>query len=125
MQATLHKILIVDDEAGLLYSLMAFFEDENFDVKGASSGEEALEILKREDVDAVIVDMRLPGIDGNEVILQAKELGSKAKFLIHTGSTDYKLPTSLIDLGYRQEHIFLKPLADLSILTETVEKLLS
>lgn len=125
MQEPLHKILIVDDEAGLLYSLMAFFEDENFDVKGASSGEEALEILKEEDVDAVIVDMRLPGIDGNEVILQAKDLGSKAKFLIHTGSTDYKLPTSLIDLGYRQEHIFLKPLADLSILTETVKNILS
>lgn len=125
MQGLLHKILIVDDETGLLHSLMAFFEDEDFDVKGASSGEEALEILKKEDIDAVIVDMRLPGIDGNEVILQAKELGSKAKFLIHTGSTDYKLPTSLIDLGYRQEHIFLKPLADLSILTETVKKILS
>lgn len=125
MQEPLHKILIVDDEIGLLYSLKAFFEDENFDVKGASSGEEALEILKKEDVDAVIVDMRLPGIDGNEVILQAKELGSKAKFLIHTGSTDYKLPTSLIDLGYRQKHIFLKPLADLCILTETVKEMLS
>ncbi len=125
MQGPLHKILIVDDETGLLYSLMAFFEDENFDVKGASSGEEALEILKKEDVDAVIVDMRLPGIEGNEVILQAKELGSRAKFLIHTGSTDYKLPASLIDLGYRQEHIFLKPLADLSILTETVKDMLS
>lgn len=125
MQGPLHKILIVDDETGLLYSLMAFFEDENFDVKGASSGEEALEILKEEDVDAVIVDMRLPGIDGNEVILQAKELGSKAKFLIHTGSTDYKLPTSLIELGYRQEHIFLKPLADLNILTKSVKELLS
>lgn len=125
MQEPLHKILIVDDETGLLYSLLAFFEDENFDVKGASSGEEALEILKKEDVDAVIVDMRLSGIDGNEVILQAKELGFKAKFLIHTGSTDYKLPASLIELGYRQEHIFLKPLTDLSILTETVKEILS
>lgn len=124
MEDTEYKVLIVDDELGLLNSLMAFFEDDNFDVQGASSGEEAIEILKKGHFDAVIVDMRLPGIDGNEVILQAKAIGSKAKFLIHTGSTDYKLPVSLKNLGYRQEHIFLKPLSDLAILTRTVRKML-
>ena len=125
MQEQLPKVLIVDDEKSLLNSLMAFFEDENFTVLGASSGEEALEILRDTEVEAVIVDMRLPGIDGNEVILKAKEMGSKAKFLIHTGSTDYKLPKTLLDLGYRQEHIFLKPLIDLSLLSDTVKKLIS
>ncbi len=73
MAKALPKVLIVDDETSLLNSLMAFFEDEDFDVTGASSGEEALETLSKEHFDAVIIDMRLPGIDGNEVILQAKK----------------------------------------------------
>lgn len=125
MTDNLPKILIVDDEKGLLNSLMAFFEDEEFDVTGATSGEEALEILAEKEIDAVIVDMRLPGIDGNEVILQSKQRGCKAQFLIHTGSTDYRLPTSLKELGFKQEHIFLKPLPDLRALSETVKKMLS
>lgn len=69
----LPTVLIVDDEPGLLRSLMAFFEDENFSVAGAKSGEEALQLLNKEQFDAVILDMRLPGIDGNEVVLQAKQ----------------------------------------------------
>ncbi len=119
-----HRILVVDDEPGLLKSLVAFLEDDDFIVFSASSGETALKILEQEDMDAVIVDMRLPGIDGNEVILTAHEMGSTAHFLIHTGSTDYHLPDSLKRLNFPKEHIFLKPLPDITILSETIRNLL-
>lgn len=123
MNIMLPKVLVVDDEAGLLLSLVAFLEDENFDVQGASSGEDALEILNEHTIDVVIVDMRLPGIDGNEVILRAKKDGIKAKFIIHTGSTDYQLPLELKQLGFKQEHIFLKPLDNLQHLSDAVRKI--
>ena len=117
-----YKILIVDDEPGLLFSLKAYLEDEGYEVEGATSGEEALIILQKSIFDAVIIDVRLPGIDGNEVILEAKRSGNNVAFFIHTGSTDYQLPTSLKNMGFSEEDIFLKPLPDLNIITQILEK---
>ena len=119
------RFLVVDDEPGLLYSLIAFLEDEGYQVDGAPSGEKALSMLKQNSYDAVIVDIRLPGIDGNEVILRARKSGCNAPFLIHTGSTDYQLTTSLKNLGFCQADILLKPLTDLNILCRALSKKLS
>lgn len=116
------NILIIDDETCLLKSLVAFFEDEGFTVRWAVSGEDGLEILKFELMDAVIVDMRLPGIDGNETVVKAHALQPSLQFLIHTGSTDYQLPPPLRELGIMPEAVFLKPLTDLSILTQAVRE---
>lgn len=116
------KILIIDDEPGLLFSMVAFLEDEGFTVVGTSSGEEALQYLITDKYDAVVVDVRLPGMDGNEVILKALEKGCKAKFLIHTGSTDYVLPKTLIKYGFTKEDIFLKPLPDLDVISQALHQ---
>jgi len=115
------KILIIDDEPGLLFSLTAFLEDEGYSVKSTSSGEDALHNLKDDSFDAVIIDIRLPGKDGNEVMLEAIESGCKARFLIHTGSADYQLPQALQTYGITQSDIFLKPLADLEILCQALD----
>jgi DNA-binding response OmpR family regulator len=124
MTSDKHSVLIVDDEISLLNSLIAFFEDENFDVLGASTGEEALAILESHTPDAVVLDMRLPGIDGNEVVIKAKSKGCNAHFFIHTGSTDYTLPKELLNLGMQPDHVFHKPVSDLGILTESVSHLI-
>ncbi len=120
MQAT--RVLIIDDEITLLYSLIAFFEDEGFDACGAASGEEALQLLNHHAADAVIVDMRLPGMDGNETIVKAHQLLPRARFIIHTGSTDYRLPAILRELVDPAD-IFLKPLPDLTVLAAAVRRL--
>lgn len=116
------RVLIIDDETSLLKSLVAFFEDEGFYVWGAASGEAGLAILEKERMDAVIIDMRLPGIDGNETIAKAHALQPSLQFLIHTGSTDYQLPTTLRDLGLTQEKVFLKPLPDLGVLSQAIRE---
>ncbi len=118
------KILLVDDEERLLHNLAFFFEDEGYDVFVAASGEEALEILRKEDISACVVDMRLPGIDGNEVIRTAVDEGILQKFIIHTGSTDYRLPADLLKKGMGGKHIFLKPISEMNILAEAVEALI-
>ncbi len=120
MQIKSPKILIVDDEPGLLFSLTAFLEDEGFSVQGTSSGEDALAMIKAEAFDAVIVDVRLPGKDGDDVILEAIESGSKSSFIIHTGSADYQLPKSLKKRGFSQEDIFLKPISDLNVICQAL-----
>lgn len=123
MDDTEYRVLIIDDELSLLKSLAAFFEDEGFFVRGAASGEEGLEILHTEKMDVVIIDLRLPGIDGNETIVRAHELQPALRFLIHTGSTDYQIPLPLRHIGIEQEAIFLKPLPDLSVLSRAVRNL--
>jgi DNA-binding response OmpR family regulator len=114
------RVLIIDDEISLLKSLIAFLEDEGFDVIGATSGEQGLEILQYTTVDAAIVDLRLPGMDGNETIIRAHQLQPSLRFIIHTGSTDYHLPAALRELGIDPGAIFLKPLPDLTVLAEAV-----
>lgn len=114
------KILLVDDEELLLRSLALYFEDEGYEVYTALSGEDALALLRRKNIDVCVVDMRLPGINGNEVIRGANKEKLLNKFVIHTGSSDYQVPEDILAMGIGPEQVFLKPLADLSVLVQAV-----
>lgn len=118
------RILIIDDEEDLRLNLAAYFEDEGFDVTEAGSGEEAVEILRDQSFDAAVVDMRLPGIDGNATILAAHEIRPETLFVIHTGSLAYVLPDEIRALGFDESRVFNKPLPDMCVLVERVRALL-
>ncbi len=117
------SIMVVDDEASVRESLSAFIEDRGFDVLSASSAEDALEKLGRNRVDIVIVDMRLPGMDGNSFIRKAYNNWPEVKFLVYTGSTNYSLPLSLADIGIRTEDVFRKPLHDMNVFIDAINRL--
>jgi two-component system, OmpR family, response regulator len=125
MSASNIKILVVDDESVVSVNLSAYLEDEGFIVYSAASGEEALDLIRDHDIDIGIIDMRLPGIDGNTLIIKAHDMHPVMKFLIHTGSTNYGLPKSLIDIGLTPGQILRKPLIDLSVLTRSIKQLIS
>ena len=114
------RILIVDDENLVRENLVAYCEDEGFDVTSAESGERALEILKTGRFDIDIIDMRLPGIDGNAVIQQAHAINGGMKFLIHTGSTNYSLPQELVSIGLTSSDILRKPISDMNQLRDKI-----
>ncbi|NJB67825.1 CheY-like chemotaxis protein [Desulfobaculum xiamenense] len=116
-------ILIVDDEALIRATLADFFEDCGFDVHTAGSGEEGLEKLAALAPDFVTVDMRLPGMDGNDFILAALAIRPGLRFLIFTGSADYVLPMPLRNAGLTPEHVFMKPVQSLEALLGALEKL--
>jgi len=61
------KILIVDDDPGIVVALQFLMEQQGYNVLTAESGEFALELLHRYNPDLVILDIMLPGIDGWEV----------------------------------------------------------
>lgn len=67
------KILIVDDEPDVLMLCRVNLEFEGYQVLEASDGEEALEVLGRERVDLVLLDVMMPGLDGWEVLASIKE----------------------------------------------------
>src|SRR5437763_13377537 len=67
-----HRVLIVEDDEIFLRPLQRTLEVEGYDVLVAGSGEEAMELLKSDDVDLVLTDKRLPGVDGVELVRQVK-----------------------------------------------------
>lgn len=117
------KVLVVDDELSVSESLVGFLEDSEFDVASASSGEKALELATKEPFDVAIVDLRLPGMSGEALILKAHELVPELRFIIHTGSVGYRLSGELKRIGMLPDHVYLKPMDDLNELVEGIEKL--
>lgn len=120
------RVLLVDDESLITSSLQVFLEDEGFRAVSVSSGEEALEVIRKDKTfDVCIMDMRLPGMDGNETIRSLHEIAPDLRFIVHTGSVDYIVPSDLKRLGIREEHIFQKPLSDMSPIANAVRSLKS
>ncbi len=79
------KVLYVDDETINLELFRLAFE-EMFEVIVAESGLEGLDIvLQNDDIDLIISDMRMPGIDGMEFISQAKQIRSEIPCIILSG----------------------------------------
>ena len=68
----METILIVDDEKNYLVILSAVLEEEGFETLTANSGHKALEILKNSDVDLVLTDMKMPSMDGIELLENIK-----------------------------------------------------
>lgn len=124
MEETERRVLVVDDDPHVSLNLSAFLEDEGFVVRTASSAEEALEVLANEEFDASIIDMRLPGKDGNTLILEAHELRPEMSFIIHTASTRYNLTQEVLDIGVHEKQLFIKPVSDMSVLSRTLEELM-
>lgn len=77
------SILVIDDEELIRESLVEFLEDD-YDVEDAASGEEALDILNRRSFDLVISDIKMPGIDGFEVIKHVREFHPQTKTALIT-----------------------------------------
>jgi signal transduction histidine kinase len=79
------RVLVVDDELGVRESLRAILEGD-YDVRLASSGDEALGVLGREPVDVVTVDLRMPGLGGLAVLERIKQRDPDIEVLIITGN---------------------------------------
>ncbi len=64
----METVLIVDDEKNYPPIISAVLEEEGFETFTANSGREALEILENTDVDLVLTDMKMPSMDGMELL---------------------------------------------------------
>ena len=116
--------MVVDDEPSIRDSLKRFLDDYDFAVSAAESAEDALSQLARSPHDIVIADIRLPLMDGDTLILEAHALQPSLRFLIYTGSMEYQVPPELTEIGVGPEHVFHKPVNDLSLFVETIQDLL-
>ncbi len=121
MAASPKHFLILDDEESIRQSIAAYMEDEGYIVFQASSGESALQLLADNHIDDAVVDIRLPGIDGNTFMIEARKILPDIKFVVHTGSADYQPPRAVRELGITSENILIKPASDLKVLCQTLK----
>ncbi len=110
------KVLVVDDEWELRNLLTEFLTGEGYDVIQASNGEEALELAEKEEPQVILLDVKMPGIDGIEVCRRLKE-EDKTRFIpiimvtaledrdvdaFVEGADDFVTkPFSLVELSFR------------------------
>ena len=102
------RILIIDDEEAIRKSLRMVLEYEGFDLIEAASGPEGLETLKRESPDAVLLDIKMPGMDGMEVLQQARSRDAHTPILMISGHGD--IPTAVDALRKGAYDFLEKPL---------------
>lgn len=92
------SILVIDDDPSLLESYTVLLEDE-FQLYTANSGEAGLEILRQEDVNVLLLDIRLPGIDGMEVLRQARTIDENVDVIMITAVKNVRVAVEAIKLG--------------------------
>ena len=93
------KLLFVDDEPNILKSLKRLFRSSEYSVFQGESGVAALEILNRHEIDLVISDMRMPEMDGAELLTQVAERWPDTVRILLTGYADLNATVTAVNKG--------------------------
>lgn len=78
-------ILIVDDEANIRLTLSTLLSRAGYDVTTASNGEEALELIREQHFALLLVDLKMPGMDGMQVVEKTREITPETSIIVLTG----------------------------------------
>ena len=112
------KMLLIDDDEWIRDSLSIFFESEGCLIDAFETAEEALKALKKQPYDIIMVDYRLPGMDGLDFLKQIKELYPNVKKILITAYGNSALISEAMQVGIQD--FIEKPFT-----TETIEASLS
>jgi len=102
------RILVVDDEAGVEKVLRGALKFEGYDCRGCNGGHKALELISSESFDAVVSDLRMPGMDGLELLRAVRKGHPHLAFLLVTAVDDVRLGVQAMKEG--ADDYLLKPL---------------
>jgi DNA-binding NtrC family response regulator len=117
-------VLVVDDDLDVRSFFVSFLTRQGFKVDSVAKGQDAIEFLASNDPDAVLLDLRLPDVDGITVLARMRELRPDAAAIVMTGFATVKSSVEAMKLGAWNYHV--KPLDEPSeISTEIAEAVLS
>jgi len=105
-----NKILIVDDEEIIVRLLSMSLKSDGYETVTAYNGEQGLEVFKSESPDIVVTDIKMPGMDGLELLKKIKEIDSDNEVIIVTGHGD--IDSTIIALQYGASDFINKPVRD-------------
>ena len=92
-------VLVVDDEGAIRYSITKTLQRVGYHVEAAASGEEALEMMKNQNYDVVLTDIRMPGLTGVELLRRIKEEAPDAVVILLTGYASLETAIESLRLG--------------------------
>ena len=120
-EPAVRRVLVVDDEESIRNAIGKFLKARGYDVAVAVNGAEALETLQRERFDALLCDVRMPGMSGTEVVPRALELRPDLAVLMLTAVNDAPTATEVLAQGAMD--YLMKPV-ELDELVKAVERAL-
>ena len=114
------KILVVDDEADFLETIVARLKKRKLDATGVTSGEAAIELLRNELFDVILLDVKMPGgIDGIEALREIKKIQPLAEVVMLTGHAS--METSIEGMKQGAFDYLLKPMKLENLLEKMTE----
>ena len=119
---SIYKLLTIDDESYIRQSICSYFEDYGFTIFEAENGREGLEIFEREKPDLVLLDLRMPEMDGLQVLENLKDKVPDTPLVVASGTGNISAVVEALRLG-AWDYI-LKPIEDMSVLYHSVQKCL-
>ena len=117
-----YKILTIDDESYIRQSIRTYLEDYDYIVFEGENGRKGLEVFDREHPDLVILDLRMPEMDGLQVLEVLRENAPQTPVVVASGTGNITAVVEALHLG-AWDYI-LKPIRDLTVLYHSVKKCL-
>jgi two-component system, cell cycle sensor histidine kinase and response regulator CckA len=116
------RVLVIDDDEAMRLSMAAYLEDRGHIVDMAADGEEGLDLVLRARPDVVLLDLRMPGMDGLEVLERLRGAAPGTPAVVISGMGGLADAIEALRLGAWD--YLVKPIGDLSILGHSVDKAL-
>jgi diguanylate cyclase (GGDEF)-like protein/PAS domain S-box-containing protein len=98
-EKNLQTLLLVDDETNVLNALNRVLRRDGYRILSATSAEDALDILAREEVSVILSDQRMPGMSGTELLSKVKDMHPHTVRMVLSGYTDLGVVTEAINQG--------------------------
>lgn len=118
------KLMIVDDELEILQLLKKFLEDEDFEVFCAQDGRSALDLIQSKHIDVVVADIRMPGMDGLELLRRIKRIDDLIEVIVLTGYASIEAAVGSMKNDGAFDFL-TKPIENFADLLIAIEKALS
>lgn len=93
------RVLLVDDEVEFLETLLKRLRKRQVEAAGVGCGEEALRYLENNPVDVVVLDVKMPGMDGIQALKAIKELHPLVEVIMLTGHANVEVAIQGLELG--------------------------
>jgi len=116
------KILAIDDEAGFVEMISGYFSLRGYDVFTALRGVSGIIIIEREKPDVVLIDLKMPGIDGDQVFRQMQKIHPEGKAIMITAFKDEDGETEKKFLNMGVFAYFEKPIASMKELENVIKR---
>ncbi|HEY6262188.1 MAG TPA: response regulator [Nitrospiraceae bacterium] len=116
------KILVIDDEPGIRNLLDTLLRRKGYDVVLAESGQKGLDLFRRERPDVIVLDLKMPGMDGLSVLQQVRSLDSKKPVIVLTGAGTAETEQKVRALGVTE---YVEKEFSLHLLGDSLKRLLN